>query len=546
MIIDHVKEYNARLNHELIADLAHMLYKNNFLATVDTLFVKTTTQWYEFIHGDSNSLTYNRWKWCAIPKPFHLDTLISRDIRGLISAAMNILREHGESDKFVEKLNASKLILGSRSYKNSVLEECAYRFNDIKAVTLFDKNPVVFGVGNGVLHLPVIDDKTPPYLIQSPHSFYITKTTRVRYQQFDPKDEKTIILLNAIADIPEIDVRIWILFHLGSGLYRGTKDSPILLLKGGGCNGKSLLMKMTQSALGPEYSIKLPITLLTSQRENPNQANSACMGLKDKGFAYFEESNMRDILNTARLKDFVSTGDISCRDLHKKQEIFKLTSSLIACSNYDFIIKSSDNGTWRRIRYYSMKTKFCNTPDPLNQHEKQDNPLFMTKYPEDPEFQSAFLSILVHFWTRLVNEYDGQIKNVISLNLEHETELYRNSQDVLNLFIYSRFCIIRDTDDHYEDLKTFATSFIHLAQNNNPLGTPSETLLEITVSDLENSVISKMITTDRTRNVRVVKNCMKISVAEELDVEIIPISRPKCNYHPRVHNDVYEWWNQSV
>ena len=183
------------------------------------------------------------------------------------------------------------------------------------------------------------------------------------------------------------------------------------------------------------YATKLNIAVLTSDRESADKPNSAMMQLKNLRFGYVEETQKAEPLNTQRLKEIVNPGDISGRDLNTRQETFEVTANLMVGQNYDFVINTTDHGTWRRLRYYQSKIKFCTNPNPDNPHEKKDNPKFIQEYVKDPDCQSAFLSILVHYYKRLQREYGGKIKRVPCPTLERETSVFRNSRDTVNRFI---------------------------------------------------------------------------------------------------------------
>ena len=159
------------------------------------------------------------------------------------------------------------------------------------------------------------------------------------------------------------------------------------------------------------------------------------MQLKGRRFGYVEETKKDEILNDQRLKEIVNAGDISARDLNTKQDCFEVTANIMLGQNYDFIIKTRDHGTWRRIRHYTSKVQFRSNPNPDNPFDRKEDPRYLNEYVKDPNCLTAMLSILVYFYERLQNEYGGQLKNIKCETLERETEIFRNRQDTMNLFI---------------------------------------------------------------------------------------------------------------
>jgi hypothetical protein len=105
--------------------------------------------------------------------------------------------------------------------------------------------------------------------------------------------------------------------------------------------------------------------------------------------------------------------------------------NFVSASQYDFIVDTTDHGTWRRLRHYTAKAKFVKNPEPSNPFEKKEDPRFVTEYLDNPEFLSGMLSILTHYYERLLNEYGGELKNVRSPTIEAETDIFRISQDSL-------------------------------------------------------------------------------------------------------------------
>jgi hypothetical protein len=126
-----------------------------------------------------------------------------------------------------------------------------------------------------------------------------------------------------------------------------------------------------------------------------------------------------------------------------------MKANVVAASQYSFIVNTTDHGTWRRLRHYTSKTKFRKNPDPNNQFEKLEDQRFVRQYPTDPQFQTAFLSILVHYYERLQNEYGGELKNVRAPTIERESETFRVGQDALHRWISQSIVLSPDCPSEY-------------------------------------------------------------------------------------------------
>jgi hypothetical protein len=159
------------------------------------------------------------------------------------------------------------------------------------------------------------------------------------------------------------------------------------------------------------------------------------MQLMDKTGGYCDEFKVTDVFNSTRVKTIVNPNRQGGREVYGKETNFKNTANIILATNHDIGATDTDYGYWRRNLYYEAKVKFCENPDPNNTFEKKVNDNVMDVYTNDPVYQEAWLSILVHYHTRLQTDYGGNIKRVPRPTIDRETELYRDRQDTLNRFI---------------------------------------------------------------------------------------------------------------
>jgi phage/plasmid-associated DNA primase len=347
-----------------------------------------------------------------------------------------------------------------------------------------DKDPIYLGVGNGVLELGNVCK-----LIDYYHEIPVSQFTPAHYRKFDPNDPYTKVILDAFRImIPEKDMRIWILFFFAQCLSGGVKEGILLLWYGGGANGKTFIMRLIAKVLG-KYATKLNISLLTSERESADKPNSAVMQVKGKRFGYVEETKKAEILNDQRVKELANAGEMSARDLNSKQECFEITANIAVGQNYDFIVKTKDHGTWRRLRHYTSKVKFDKNPNPDNPFEYKDDPRFIEEYVKDPNIHAATLSILVYFYERLQNEYNGSLKKVDCQTLNRETEIFRNEQDPLNTYITEHVVISPGNATPYS-IEEVGGFYLAWRQNNVTRGSMKRNEL---IEDITNSALQKYI-----------------------------------------------------
>lgn len=436
-------KYEGIINHTNAGLFVHMMTGDKFVSDegVNPVTGRAGLCWWEFVTARESMRKGEIYKWRQESIPANLHLFISDKLPLVYDDLRLEIRENKDKTseealakwwKVVDKnFKKSQNDLGNDGYQNSVVRQCLFRFLRRGFAAELDSYEDVIGVGNGVLKIG-----HTPVLITGYHEYKISKYTETDYIPFDPENPCVKRLLAAFRDIfPEKDVFEFMMFHAATGLDFREAACIFLMCVGGGRNGKSFFAKMVHNTLGNTYCASGKPALLTDRNERGGDANSAQMQMKDKRYFYFDEFNKCELLNTARMKSIVNPGWQTGRDLFTKQTNFKTTCNAIALSNFDFIIDTTDHGTWRRIYYYRNKVKFCENPNPANQYERKVDKDLMDKCTNAPEYKSAMLAIMVHYYTKLCAEYGGDLSRVPVPTIWAETAEFRNRQDALNKYI---------------------------------------------------------------------------------------------------------------
>jgi phage/plasmid-associated DNA primase len=329
-----------------------------------------------------------------------------------------------------------------------------------------------------------------PKLIKGFHEYKVSRFTEVEYvdRPFDPYSGHRKRLLQWSKDIfPEPDVNTFMWMHAATGLDFCESACILLLLVGGGQNGKTSWAKMVHNTLGNQYCAVGKSSLLTSPFERGENANSAQMQMRDKRWFYFDEFNKSEEINVARMKSLVNPNWQSGRDLREKQTIFRNTCNPVAFSNYDFTFpaNTNDHGTWRRIYYYRNKAKFSKRPNKENPYEKLADDNWITTYPNDPSFKTAMLECMVYHYQIYCREYDRDLKKIPVPTIMRETEDFRNRQDTVNRFITQM--IVKSPNGDPLSLTTLSTKYCEWYNRNVKMVAHSSTEVQ---SAIENSRLS--------------------------------------------------------
>lgn len=436
-------ENEGRIEHANVARLCKAMCGGKFVVDcgVNPKTGKPGYCWFEFV-TPGQAMTYGEvYKWRVEYEPDNVHLFIADHLPKVYSVVSEYIKQKKDeaADDVLAKywvgvgkgFKQSQRSLGNDGFQNGIVRQARFRFRQRGFMESMDADPMIIGVGNGVLELG-----RNPRLIRGYHEYRISKFTPVDYVPFDIHDEPTRILLRAFADIfPEQDVLDFMLFHASTGMTAQESACLFLMCVGGGRNGKSFFMKMMHNTLGNQYCAAGKPAILVSPSEKAGDANSAMMQTKGKRAFYVEEFGKSEILNTGRMKSIVTPGWQSGRDLYEKQCNFVPTSNIIAMSNFPLLVELTDHGTWRRIYYYKNKVKFDENPDPENPYEKLVDHRYVDVYPNSPVFQSAMMSIMVEWGRRLEEEYCGDLKRVPVPTIVRETTEFRNSQDFLNRWL---------------------------------------------------------------------------------------------------------------
>lgn len=500
-------QYDGKIENGMVATLIYLMLCDRYVVDVGDGVKGQDYCWYEFVMPNMTMKKGEIYKWRKELEPDEINMFIRYELNNIYKEVERILcdkrDELDEENKAgIKRINrtvgnfktsATKLFI--QNYAAGIIKSATYNFRIRGFTELLDTCGEVLGVGNGVLLLRKLDteDKMPvPRLITGFHEFEISRFTPIDYEPITDWDSFYVkLMLKAIKDIfIEDDVFEFVMCFIASSLDGLTKAAMILFLYGVGSNGKSFFLELVKSTLGDEYAKKFSLSLLTEPRESSEKPNSAFMSLKNARFGYYSEPNKSETINTGRLKEMLGQETQSGRDLHKKQENFRIVANQVAASNWPLIIDCSDHGTWRRIRYYTCKTKFVKDPDPQSKHERAVNKDFIEKYKDDPRCQKAFLSILVYYYSILQCKYGGDLDKITTPTIAAETEDYRNSQDMVNQFI-SKYL------DYDENAKVImidevATTFItwYTTRTNNNKTIP----MQDAIAQLENSKLNSFLT----------------------------------------------------
>ena len=454
-LMSSIVESKGTIEHVTIAEILFRFLRGLYAVDTDAPDRQTSDDWYEFVMNDKGIKQGEIYKWRRVKVPHDIYRMCSLRInvlchdiyRDILNRAERATDDEQKKRYMIiaKTLDRSIKSLGKNEFQEGTLKQLKHLLNIRGFVESLDKQPYVVGVGNGVLEF--LDENNrerpapafTPRLIRGYHEIRIMSYTDVDYEPYDEENPFIREILGAYHDIYiEPDVCEFMLMYISTWLDSCDVQRTLVLLGGGGSNGKTWSVYFPQVVLGQAYVRVLKMQLLTDDHEKARDANSALMQLKGLRGGYFDEANEGSQINPARVKSIVTPGFQSARDLYSREEQFRNTANTIAISNYDFIINATDNGSWDRFLFYQCKSRFVQHPDPASPYEKIKQTKLTTEWPKNMDYKRAMLSILVHYRQRLEREYSGDIRNIPIPTIVAETKLFRAKQDPIERFIVER------------------------------------------------------------------------------------------------------------
>lgn len=200
----------------------------------------------------------------------------------------------------------------------------------------FDTDPDLLNTQSGV-----VDLKTGVVLPHDPE-LLMTKITRGAYRPGHTHPDWT----QALTAIRAAD-RSWFQVRVGQALTgHPTPDGVILILQGGGENGKSAITTDgILPALG-DYAAPASSKLITSAKDEHSTERA---DLRGQRFLIAEELTEDRALNITAIKQTTDVSVIKARHVHKDNMTFAASHSLVLTSNYKPVVNETDHGTWRRL-----------------------------------------------------------------------------------------------------------------------------------------------------------------------------------------------------
>jgi P4 family phage/plasmid primase-like protien len=284
----------------------------------------------------------------------------------------------------------------------------------------FDSKPYKVNCLNGV-----VDVRTKGFREHRDDDRFL----KVTGAEYDP-DAVSGRWLQALEAIDPVTLD-WLRLRFGQAV-TGTRplDDRVLFFKGGGSNGKSVLVDAITMALG-SYAAAVPPKILLG---SPSDHSTEMMTLQGVRLALLEEMPEHH-LPGAMLKRLVGPREITARRIAKDNVTFPVIFTLFVTTNYPLRIADTDDGTWRRVTMVPFPYKYAK--EPMGALERRKDPKLKRWSERTPD--PAVLAWLVN---ASYDWYHDQPRfEQLPESVEAATNETRSENDLLSVFAEERLVL---------------------------------------------------------------------------------------------------------
>lgn len=200
-----------------------------------------------------------------------------------------------------------------------------------------------------------------------------------------------------------------------------------------GRNGKGTLFEILKFVLG-DLAYKAPSSFLMEQQtKSGSSPDAVTMGFMGKRIVWCSETNEKDRLDVAKLKELVGGDTLSARAPYARRQIeFIPTHLLLTITNRRPKVPANDMALWRRIHLIALKNSFVDNPDPNKKNEFKAKKGLLEKLKKEGPGILAWLVRGCLLWQKYGLNPPDSINNA--------TSSYKADEDILGHFLNECCC----------------------------------------------------------------------------------------------------------
>ncbi len=228
--------------------------------------------------------------------------------------------------------------------------------------------------------------------------------------------------------VPDKDARAFLMLHFGSALTGIVTHLKLPILYGLGNNGKSTITNALVNTLGPDYATVLDADILTDDGSKGGKSDKLYHVAKLHGMRLVIVNELEEncTLRGPMLKALVSTDKLPARRPYEMPFEFSPTHKIAMLTNHKPRLRSTDNGTMRRLALVPFEVQI---------QPGEDDKHFGEKLKAEA---AGILNLLIGGCKAWQSKgHDAPVPEVVAA----ATEAYRHEEDIIGRFVET--CIKR-------------------------------------------------------------------------------------------------------
>jgi phage/plasmid-associated DNA primase len=338
--------------------------------------------------------------------------------------------EYEKLQKTIDGIQRAAKKLNETGKRKNIMVECKELFYHRKFMDKLDVNPMLFCCKNGVVDLEqkrLRPGRPDDYISISCNNNYLPELL----------NESTNPLVADIRSFfsniyPIEDTREYVWDHLASVLF-GDACQTFHIYWGGGSNGKTKIMELMTMAMG-EYGHTVPISAICDERAKVGSVSPEIVELRGIRWGTMFEPSQRTTVEEGPFKQITGGDPLTGRHLWVGETVtFKPQVTIVVCSNYDLQFRTTDHGTWRRVRKIPHIALFTEeAPDGSKPYQVKADLDISAKF---KDWVDTFVSLLVQRAFRT----GGKVE--FRQTIRQATVKMRQGQDMISEFVGSRIAV---------------------------------------------------------------------------------------------------------
>lgn len=425
-------EKNKNQTSSVIADICKNILGDVYVACpVNEL--SNTKKWYKFYNNKWNVENFE---------------IIKKTVES--SVKNEILKMVTETPNTDEKRLRSKF--EEPSSLNNIMSMLELKYLDGEFMDKLDKNVEIIGFMNGIYDLDkcIFRDGQP--------TDYVSFSLNCSYDASYSFEHYDILKVEEILEsfFPVKEIRDYMLDILAHVFIGNKRFKNLFIWIGTGDNGKSVFTKWISKMLGPEYSITLQTTILSSNKSKPGQATPEFSVLKNKRLAIFHEPDHGEKLTSGNLKMLTGKDEILTRALYQSPETIIPVAIYVLVTNHEPKLSNPDDqATWNRFRVCEFPSTFLDDDEkvPKTREERVNKKIFPALHDFEEtlyKLNDALAWYLIERWKRVKNTKVNTPQMVSTA-----TRRYRDNNNVLIKFISDYY----ETSENFVNFENFYNKF---------------------------------------------------------------------------------------